>query len=90
MTLMTMYLFEKGKKMWRRDDCPPPYIPPEYRNKKYSEMPPEYRKVIDEWVSNTSIAAGSALRSFMVGATVIMCLIVVVLGAAGAVYFHFN
>lgn len=30
---------------------PPPYIPPEYQNCKYSEMPEEYKSAIDAWVS---------------------------------------
>lgn len=68
--------------MFRRDNFPPPYIPPEHRSKKYSDMPPEYQKAINVWVNKTTTAAAShAYNFFVAGAVVVGLLIVVVLGA---------
>lgn len=67
--------------MFRRYDFPPPYIPPEHRSKKYSDMPPEYQKAINVWVNKTSTAASHAYNFFVAGAVVVGLLIVVVLGA---------
>lgn len=33
---------------------PPPYVPPEYRNCKYSEMPEPYKSQIDSWIGRTN------------------------------------
>lgn len=66
--------------MWRRDNYPPPYVPPEYRNEKYSEMLPHVQKEINVWVNKTSAAAGHAIHSFVVGVTIAICVIAVILG----------
>lgn len=33
---------------------PPPYVPTEYRNCKYSEIPEPYKSQIDEWIVCTT------------------------------------
>lgn len=34
---------------------PPPYVPPEYMNFKYSEMPEPYKSEIDAWIGMTTM-----------------------------------
>lgn len=67
--------------MFRRDNFPPPYIPPEHRSKKYSDMPPEYQKAINVWVNKTTTAAATKKLYAYPAAVVVGLLIVVVLGA---------
>ena len=66
--------------MFRRYDFPPPYIPPEHRSKKYSDMPPEYQKAINVWVNKTSTAASHAYNFFVAGVTIAICVIAAILG----------
>jgi len=60
---------------------PPPYVPPEYRNCKYSEMPEPYKSEIDAWIGITTAryeARASAAKKGMLIALSIAGLIAIV------------
>lgn len=42
---------------------PPPHVPPEHRNCKYSEMPEPYKSEIDDWLRHTSADYGRCAKA---------------------------
>lgn len=69
---------------------PPPYVPPEYRNCKYSEIPEPYKSQIDLWIADTTeyyeLRAKAAklgmLIAFAIAAVVVAAIIAAVVVAA--------
>ena len=61
---------------------PPPYVPTEYRSRKYSELPEPYKSEVDEWIGRTTAHYGARVttsvekRLVVFGVVVILVVVV--------------